>query len=532
MVNLWDVHRSAADVAPDAIAVVDQQGGELTHAELSVAAARTSGGLAGLGLDPGSLIGAFLPNRLCWPILALGCAHRGVGVVGLNTRFREAELDYLTELARIDVAVVPHEFLGVDTVDLWRGLKRPITLVVTDAATNSQANHSWAEVTAAPIADPQGCGEHPLMGFTTSGTTGFPKVAMHDGNQTVSHVSAVIDTFGFNSDTVALVPLPLCGAFGYAIAMSVLCAGGTVVLHETWDPETAVTAMIDHGVTFFAGGDLMIIDVTNVASFPLVTTWVEGTFADFANSGREAVAVSAERSNGRVQLSGVYGSSEGFALMSQWPLDASAADRSRGGGYVVSEAMNVRCCDPESGTVLAHGEQGELHFCGPNMITEYLNNPEATAKAFGQDGWYRSGDLGYTVEPHSDGRAGFVFLSRLGDSLRLRGFLCDPAEIEHHLESHPAVRLAQVVGAQREGEGDVAVAFVQRAPDAVGLDADALTEHCRNGLANYKRPAHIEFVEDFPVTDGPNGVKIRKVELRDRAAAIVAGPPTPEPSRS
>ena len=113
-----------------------------------------------------------------------------------------------------------------------------------------------------------------------------------------------------------------------------------------------------------------------------------------------------------------------------------------------------------------------------------------------------------------------MFLARLGDSLRLRGFLCDPAEIERHLEGHPAVQLAQVVGAHREGEGDVAVAFVQPTPDTT-VSSEDLTEHCRHGLANYKRPAHIELVTEFPVTEGPNGTKIRKVELRDRAQQLL-----------
>lgn len=512
--NLWEAHAASTAAGLDRVAVIDQQGSSLTHRELSLAAAQASAGLAAHGVGRGDVIGAFLPNRTNWMVLAFAAAHRGCGILGLNTRFREAELNHLVGVGAVDVVVVPSDnFLGLDATELFSGLDRALTLIddlpaAPDARSESRASGTRTD---------------PLMGFTTSGTTGFPKVAMHSNHSTMRHLAAVAKTFGFDAETVALVPLPMCGAFGYSLAMAVIVAGGKVVLHETWDPSAATTAMAEHGVTYFAGGDLMLIDVANTDEFEQVTTWTGGTFADFANAGRDAVETCAQRSAGRVRLGGVYGSSEGFALMSQWSADASIDERVQAGGYLVSPDMAVRACDPETEQRLAHHEPGELQFRGPNLIDEYLNNPAATAKAFGADGWYRSGDLGYTIEPlvtPEGDREGFVFLARLGDSLRLRGFLCDPSEIEHHLESHPAVALAQVVGAHRDGEGDVAVAFVQLHPDA-SVEADDLHRHCSSGLANYKRPAHIELVPGFPVTEGPNGTKIRKIELRQRARTLI-----------
>jgi fatty-acyl-CoA synthase len=129
------------------------------------------------------------------------------------------------------------------------------------------------------------------------------------------------------------------------------------------------------------------------------------------------------------------------------------------------------------------------------------------------DGWFRTGDLG-VAEP--DGRV--TYQARIRDALRLAGFLTDPAEIEQQLATHPAVTGAQVVGAPTVSRGDVAVAFV-----TVGAPVEeaALIGHCRGSLANYKVPSRIVVVDAFPASEGPNGVKIRKAELRDRAQRLV-----------
>ncbi len=114
---------------------------------------------------------------------------------------------------------------------------------------------------------------------------------------------------------------------------------------------------------------------------------------------------------------------------------------------------------------------------------------------------------------------GFEFLARLGDSLRLRGFLVAPAEIEGRLESHPAVELAQVVGAERPGRGQIAVAFVRLTGPAT---EDELRAHSAAGIANFKVPERVVAVAEFPTVDGPNGVKILKRDLRAMAAELMA----------
>jgi fatty-acyl-CoA synthase len=128
----------------------------------------------------------------------------------------------------------------------------------------------------------------------------------------------------------------------------------------------------------------------------------------------------------------------------------------------------------------------------------------------------RTGDVGIG-DP--DGRS-FVYLARLGDALRLAGFLTDPVEIERRLLLHPGVRAAQVVGVAGPSGGDVAVAFVV-AGEEPPAEAE-LIAHCAAALANYKVPRRVVRVASFPIVDGANGVKIRKSELRDMARDIMA----------
>jgi fatty-acyl-CoA synthase len=142
-----------------------------------------------------------------------------------------------------------------------------------------------------------------------------------------------------------------------------------------------------------------------------------------------------------------------------------------------------------------------------------VNNPEATAKAFTADGWYRTGDLATAT-----GRR-FTYLARMGDGLRLRGYLVDPAEIENVLVQHPAVEGAQVVGVPVQGQGDVAVAFVTRAGGEV--DEASLLAYCRERLAAYKLPRRVVAVDAFPIVNGPNGGKIQKRVLREQASDML-----------
>ena len=123
--------------------------------------------------------------------------------------------------------------------------------------------------------------------------------------------------------------------------------------------------------------------------------------------------------------------------------------------------------------------------------------------------WYHSGDL---MSWDDEGRASFI--GRLKDMLKVGGENVSPAEVEGHLLTHPAVQLAQVVGAPDARYIEVACAFVQLAPGASATTEEELIEHCLGEIATFKVPRYVRFVTEWPMS----GTKIQKFRLRERIA--------------
>ena len=346
---------------------------------------------------------------------------------------------------------------------------------------------------AEPVSEGRAAADDLLVAFTTSGTTGRPKLAAHDHATTVRHLGAAGRSLEVHPGSTGLLALPFCGTFGFVSLLAVLFGGGRVIVPPRFEPAEAAALIEEFGVTHFNGSDDMLLSVCGAGHD--LSSWRHGVTADFTGRGLESVR-GAEEFGARI--TGVYGSSETFALLARRSPSDPADVRGRNGGCPVDRETETRVVD------------GELQLRGPSVLTAYLDGDTTTSPPLVGEGWFRTGDL---ADEEPDG--GFLYVARQGDALRLAGFLTDPAEIERWLLSHPAVTGAQVVGVQIAGVGEVAVAFVTAVG---GVTEEALVNHCRRGLANFKVPDRVVVVERFPTVDGANGVKIRKAELRQQAS--------------
>jgi long-chain acyl-CoA synthetase len=169
----------------------------------------------------------------------------------------------------------------------------------------------------------------------------------------------------------------------------------------------------------------------------------------------------------------------------------------------------VEIVDLESGTrVLPMGEAGEVRVRGPQLMTDYRNNPEETAIAL-RDGYMYTGDIGYVDED------GFLFLvDRKKDMILVGGYNVYPREIDEVLFNHPAIREAATVGKRDARLGEAVAAFVALEKNAE-LDEEAFFAYCKENLVKYKRPVEVTFVDSLPRT-GTN--KIDRISLRALAA--------------
>jgi fatty-acyl-CoA synthase len=328
----------------------------------------------------------------------------------------------------------------------------------------------------------------------------------------LAHAVADAASIGIREGEHVLCALPLSGVFGYNTAMAALAAGAVCVLQPVFAADAVLADMATHRITHVVGGDDLVLRLAEEwQTRPRdLSAWRWWGVADFQGRSRELAAWA--RDTFGTSTSGVYGSSEVFALTAHWPPDEPEPGRWLGGGRVVHPAIEVRVADPVTEEVLAPGQEGELQFRGPNVVDGYLGG-DAAVTAFTPDGWFRSGDLGVLVD-----EGAFGYVCRMGDALRLHGFLVDPAEIEMRLAAHPDVTTAKVVGIPAADGATVAVGFVVpaegRTPDAADLRA-----WCAEGLAKFKVPEAVHIIDAMPTTSGTNGTKIRAAVLREWAAA-------------
>jgi len=526
--DVWTLLADIAEDKPGAPALIHGDR-TLSFAELHDAAGRVAQGLADLGVVPGDRVALWLPNVPAYPILYFACARLGAIAVAVNTRYRAVEvadivgrsgakvlacapgfrrIDFLSILSEIDPAaldklaalvIVGDEPAAVPTA-IERLRRLPFERLLSRPPLG--ANH------ARPNA--------PCNIFTTSGTTSAPKFVLHRQGAIASHAQQVARAFGLTApDTLSLSILPLCGVFGFNQTLATLAAGKPCVLIESYEIDEIARLIAHHQPTTLFGSDDMYARLLDIVPgdkpFPSVK-WAG--YAAF----NAALAALPEQAEARgLLLCGLYGMSEVQALYSSRAAGTAVAQRKRGGGVPTSPLAHVRIRDPESGVLLGAGQPGVLECAGPSLMVGYYGNDAATAETITPDGYVRTGDLA-----ELDGDGGFTFLSRMGDVLRLSGFLVNPLEIESHIQLVPGISACQTIALPRP-EGVRAVAFVILEAGAV-LDEAAIIAHCRRGLANYKVPVRVFAVPEFPVTPSPNGPKIQRARLRDLAAAQLSGP--------
>jgi fatty-acyl-CoA synthase len=509
-----------AERAPDSIALIDDDV-PITIAVLRDRVMRLAGAMVQAGVRAEDRVAIWLPNGMEWVAAFLACARIGTLTLAVNTRFRARELADVLGRARADWLLYWPGFkdIGFDAIlqdipaDIMGRLRGVFVAGPVDAPARGPAGipaHALRAMMAdgPPLASAAANG--PAISFTTSGTTSLPKFVVHDQHTLLRHGDAVAHAYGHGDAARILAIAPFCGVFGFAALVGGLAPGVPVVCQPVFDARRAADAVPRHRITHaYLNNEALhrMLDASPDNDYTSVRLFGFATFAP----GLEALPARAARHG--ILLTALYGSSELIALVAAQPLDDAACRYLPGGRLIYPEAR-VRARDPVGGRILPLGQSGELEIRSPSLMLGYLDDPESTSRAMTDDGYFRTGDLGYVVD---EGQ--FVFQARMGDSLRLAGFLVNPAEIEDFVAGLPGIRACQVVAAESGGK-TVAYAFVvldkETAPDP-----DAWRTACRHAMAAFKVPAGFHVMQDFPVVESANSVKIQKTRLRELAVELL-----------
>jgi fatty-acyl-CoA synthase len=289
------------------------------------------------------------------------------------------------------------------------------------------------------------------------------------------------------------VSVPFAGMFGFSQAMAALAAGATMVTSPIFDSEDSIRLIRSHSVTHMVAADIMVDWMLAAANVPDAFASVKFcAYANFTPGLDDLGSRAVERG---LTLVGLYGSSEVQALFARQSETAPLEERVEKGGQPVSAEAHVRARDVATGRLLAHGEQGELEIKAPSLMIGYFGNPKAFAEAI-------------------------TDVARLDDSLRLGGFLVNPAEIEGVVQEHPSVKECQIVGVEYGNEWR-AFAFVIAKPGQLVKEPEIIS-HCQRCLSKSKVPLRVHQIEAFPVTESANAVKIQKGRLRELAQRLLS----------
>ncbi|MGY9075265.1 MAG: AMP-binding protein [Acidimicrobiales bacterium] len=489
--------------------------------DIAAMADRAQAGLASLGVHEGDRVAVWLPNGVEYLALLWAAARLGIVIVSINTRFRSTEVADIVGRSGSRFLVLDPGFLGIDFESILRSIQPDDLPRLEGLITLGSGTRDWpwpatsfdALCSVGVDSSDRSNIDLPYIVFTTSGTTRAPKLVLHNQSSATAHALDLASWFGSS----ALVAVPLCGVFGYTVMLGAIGASANQILQPVFDGAAAAHAIERHGIETFHGSDEMIARIAEVATdagLDLSSLGPVG-YARFNNALEDiperAAAVG-------VTAVGLYGMSEVLALFAHRP--AGPVDRvAVPGGHLVSGNADARVTDPSTGQPVSDGTDGELQLRGPSLFAGYLadggNEIDAVlTDEHLDDGWFRTGDLARLDAPRS-----FEYIARMGDVLRLGGFLVSPAEIEGRLIDHPAIEAAQVVSVDLVG-GPKAVAFVTTTDDAADFDEQGVRQFCRDGLAGYKVPARIVALSEFPTTASANGTKIQKVKLRDHAASL------------
>jgi fatty-acyl-CoA synthase len=509
-------------------------------AELNTAARRWAKALIARGVKPGDNVGILLTTRPEFVEAMFGIAMTGATAVPVNARYQPGELAFLVRDADLVCMITTGRV--ADSLDFAQRLHTALpalagatdpshlslpeaprlksVICIDDPCPAGLVSAADALAAGAPVTDadldnridsvdPQSI----ALILYTSGTTANPKGCLIRHRSIIGNSRNLGVRYEIGTGDRFWSPLPIFHIAGILPLVSIIDVGGSYLTIPNFDAGTALE-MIERDKATHAYPCFVTIMGDLIAHPRFATTDLSSVRLMNANFGvqpdwiRDAMTAAMPDT----VMVGTYGLTEGSGTICTSRTTDSWEARGWRLGVPLDE-WEVKIVDIETGLECGVDDQGEIVARGPNMLAGYYNAPEKTAEVIDADGWFHTGDIGSFDK---DGQ--IMFHGRTKDMMKVGGENVAAAEIEAVLQTHPAVKLAQVTGLPDDRLVEVPAAFIELNPGAAASEAD-LKAHCTGQLASFKLPRHVRFVSEWPMSTS----KIQKFRLRDMLVAELKG---------
>lgn len=489
---------------PDAIALCNMET-EFTFKQVQEKSEQAAACFQALGIGKGDAVALMSQNTVDFVFAFFGILKAGGIAVPVNHKLTAPEVDYILEDSGSTLFLFDGSLQPV-AESLCTGIRKMAMDTPADSIDflgdfmNRAPGFSGVDVTC----------EDPAEILYTSGTTGKPKGCIHTHGSIVSAGRTGAETLGLNQDDTMLIAMPIWHSSPLNNwFMGITTAGGKSVLLREYHPLHFLEAIEKRSCTAYFGAPISYLlplqMIPHFADFDLssMKAWVYGGGPIAPETVKKL-----QRSYRSDRFFQVYGMTEsgptGTVLL---PEDHENHAGSIGNQALPGARLKVM---KENHEQAGPGETGEIWLKAGSMMQGYLNNPEATSRAF-VDGWYRTGDM---ARIDNDG---FLFIvDRIKDMIVTGGENVYSKEVEDRIMEHPGISEAAVIGIPHPDWGETVHAVIVTAKGQ-DLTEDELKQFLSERLAKYKIPRKFNFVTDVPHT--PSG-KVMKYKLKEEFSHV------------
>ena len=508
--SLADYWQQTARAMPDKIAVVDNHGASYTYSALDHAASCLANWMLAKGIESGDRIAFQLPGWCEFTVIYLACLKIGAVSVPLLPSWREAELVWVLNKCQAKMFFAPTLFKQTRPVDLILPLQNQLPqlqqIVGVDKLAPATSSLSLSQILAdnTPLTTAITThGDELAAVLFTSGTEGLPKGVMLTHNNILASERAYCARLNLTWQDVFMMPAPLGHATGFLHGVTApFLIGARSVLLDIFTPDACLALLEQQRCTCMLGATPFVYDLLNVLEKQPADLSALRFFLCGGTTIPKKVARECQQRG--IKLLSVYGSTESspHAVVN---LDDPLSRFMHTDGYAAA-GVEIKVVDDARKT-LPPGCEGEEASRGPNVFMGYFDEPELTARALDEEGWYYSGDLCRMDE------AGYIKITGRKKVIIVRGGEnISSREVEDILLQHPKIHDACVVAMPDERLGERSCAYVVlKAPHHSLSLEEVVAFFSRKRVAKYKYPEHIVVIEKLPRTTSG---KIQKFLLR------------------